>query len=460
MSKQQAPFVWGTATASYQIEGAWLEGGKGLSIWDAFTHIPGKILNGDTGDVACDHYHRVEEDVQHLAHLGVSGYRFSIAWTRIIPDGSGEPNAEGIAFYNKLIDALLAENITPFVTLYHWDLPLALQLEHNGWLGSGTVNAFEHYAKTCFDAFGDRVHHWITFNENWVTCVFGYGVGRFAPGRISRSEPYTAAHNLLIAHGRAVRAFRDGNYPGVIGITNCCDWREPLTDSAEDRAAAQESLESFFGWHTDPIVFGDYPEIMRERVGDRLPQFTDEERDLVKDSTDFIGLNHYSTLLASRKPAQQNAMPPLDSNGGVSQDQQVYLSFDPSWERTAMGWFVVPEGFRSILKWIGRRYPNIPIYVTENGCSVLASSREEAINDDLRVRYLKSYTDAMCKAINEDGIDVRGYFVWSLLDNFEWAHGFQQRFGLVHCDFETLERTPKNSFKFVSELTRTDPRQS
>jgi beta-galactosidase len=419
---------------------------NGLNIWDVFSHTPGKIANGDSSAVACDHYHRLEEDLDLIAGLGVGAYRFSISWSRILPRGAGEVNPVGIAFYNRLIDGLLARGIVPFATLYHWDLPLTLQLEQDGWLGRGTVEAFAVYAQVCFEAFGDRIRHWTTFNENWCTAVLGYGTGVFAPGRVSQTEPYRAAHNLLLAHGWAARAFRKGGYPGQIGIANNCDWREPLTDSDEDRQAAQESLEFFYGWLTDPLVTGEYPAIMRERLGDRLPVFTAEESELLKGSVDFLGLNHYTTHYASRNAAAVNPVGSGEGNGGMSGDQQVCLSSDPAWPVTDMGWFVVPWGFRKMLNWVGDRYPGLPIYVTENGTAITAEDAGSAKRDAGRVAFLRAYTDALKAARDSDGVDVRGYFCWTLMDNFEWTRGYDMRFGLIHCDFDTLERTPKDSY--------------
>lgn len=439
-------FYWGVATAAHQIEGAWLEDGKGMNIWDAYCHTPGKIENGDTSEDACDHYHRIEEDVALMKKLGVDGYRFSIAWTRIVPDGKGAVNQAGIDFYNRLIDCLVENGITPFVTLYHWDLPLTLQLEDDGWLNYRTAEAFERYAKICFDAFGDRVKHWITFNENWCTAVLGHGTGVFAPGRISNDEPYLAAHNLLLAHGLAVKAYRGGNYGGVIGIANNCDWREPLTDAVEDVNAAEEAVVFFFAWLTDPVIFGDYPAMMRERLGERLPTFTEAQSEMLRGSTDFIGLNHYTTHYASREPAEVNPVAPENGNGGISSDQQVHLSFDSDWKVTSNGWYVVPWGFRKLLNWIHARYGDLPIYVTENGCSVEADSREDAVDDQFRADFIRGYTDALKAARDEDGVPVRGYFCWSLMDNFEWCRGYAMRFGIVYCDFNTYERAPKSSY--------------
>ncbi|WFB35904.1 GH1 family beta-glucosidase [Kiritimatiellota bacterium B12222] len=447
-------FYWGTATSAHQIEGAWLEDGKGLNIWDTFSHTPGKITNNDHSEVACDHYHLFEQDIALMKTLGVNSYRFSIAWSRILPNGKGEVNPAGIDFYNRLIDGCLAVGITPFVTLYHWDLPLTLQMENDGWLGQVTVDAFTEYAQVCFDAFGDRVKHWITFNENWCTAVLGNGIGIFAPGRKSEDEPYVVAHNLLLAHGQAVQVFRKGNYPGQIGIANNCDWREPLTDTAEDREAAEKALVYFFGWLTDPVFFGDYPQIMREELGDRLPTFTPEQSAMLKGSTDFIGLNHYSTHYASKEKPLQNLTGAEEGNGGMMTDQNIYLSHSPDWPRTSMGWFVVPWGFRNMLNWIKARYGDCPIFVTENGCSVAADNKEEAVNDEFRADFITQYTHAMVQAVEEDGVNVHGYFCWSLMDNFEWCRGYNMRFGIVYCDFDSQERSPKTSYFRYSDIIK------
>lgn len=240
----------------------------------------------------------------------------------------------------------------------------------------------------------------------------------------------------------------------MIGIANNCDWREPLTDSEEDKAAAEEGLEFFFGWFTDPVVFGDYPAIMRARLGDRLPRFTPEQSAMLKGSSDFLGLNHYTTHYASREPAPENPIKSEEGNGGIMSDQKVNLSHGDDWKKTSMGWFVIPWGFRSLLNWIKARYGDLPIYVTENGCSVAADSRDEAVKDDFRADFISEYTQAMFQAVEEDGVNVQGYFCWTLLDNFEWCRGYDMRFGLIYCDFETQERTPKSSFNRYAEIIR------
>jgi beta-galactosidase len=438
-------FIWGSATSSYQIEGAALKDGKGPSIWDAFASIPGKIKNEDFGDVACDHYHRYKEDIQLMKDMGVKAYRFSIAWPRIQPTGKGKVNEAGIQFYSDLIDALLEAGIQPWVTLYHWDLPLALQLEEDGWTGDQISDRFAVYADICYEHFGDRVKHWITLNEPWVVAILGYGQGRFAPGRVSNTEPYIAGHNLLLAHAKAVQVYRDkyAHQNGTIGITNNCDWREPLTDSVLDKEAAERSLEFFLGWFADPVYKGDYPASMKERLGDRLPTFTTEEKAMIKGSSDFFGLNHYTTMFAAHDDGAE-ATQNVYGNGGISEDQQVTLSLDPSWNKTFMEWAVVPWGCRKLLEWIDQRYDHPTIYITENGCAYDDKVVNGQVDDQPRIDYYQSYLEACLQAI-DNGVDLKGYFAWSFMDNFEWASGFEKRFGLHYVDFQTLKRTPKNS---------------
>jgi len=457
-------FVWGTATASYQIEGGWNAEGKGPSIWDAFCQIPGRIENGDTGEIACDHYHRFREDVALMKELGYPAYRLSIAWPRILPSGNlerGEINEAGIRFYSELIDELLQAGITPWVTLYHWDLPLALQTEKDGWLNPGIADDFAVYANLCFERFGDRVKHWITFNEPWVTSILGYGQGVFAPGRFSTSEPYLAGHNILRAHGQAVALYRErySHQGGQIGITNNCDWREPLTDSPEDRAAARRALEFYVGWFADPIWLGDYPQCMKDRVGDRLPEFTAEEKMMIKGSSDFFGLNTYTTLYA----AESNGVVKQGSvfgNGGISEDQDVELSADQQWKKTDYQWAIVPWGCRKLLKWIDARYGRPVIYITENGCAFDDPVGVDGIVQDARrIEFYRDYLAACHQAI-QDGVKLGGYFAWSFMDNMEWALGYKLRFGLVHIDRQSLNRTPKKSARWYAEVIRANAVES
>ena len=446
-------FIWGTSTSAYQIEGAWNLYGKGPSVWDAFCMIPGKTKNGETGEVACDHYHKFKDDIRMMKEMGLKVYRFSISWSRIMPSGRGEVNEAGVQFYNDLIDELLANGIQPWATLNHFDLPLALEFEFSGWLSKTTSDYFAEYAKICFDRFGDRVKNWLTFNEVWVVSMLSYGQGVFAPGRTSNYYPYLAAHHMLLAHGKAVKAYRNDfqkTQQGKIGITNNCDWREPLTNKVEDKAAAQRALEFYFGWLSDPLFFGRYPNSMVERLGDRLPSFTQQESEMIKGSIDFIGLNHYNTFLASDAKGSIVKVSEY-GNLGIAEDQDVNLSVDPSWTITEMGWPVVPEGMYKLLKWIDERYNHPVIYVTENGGAFSDKLENGQVIDQARIDYLDGYIRQCHRAI-KDGVDVRGYFVWSFLDNFEWALGYEKRFGLHYVDFETKERIPKESARWYKEV--------
>ena len=449
-------FVWGSATSSYQIEGAWLEGGKGLSVWDAFAHTPGRIHNGETGDIAADHYHRFREDVELMAEMGLKAYRFSISWPRIQPTGRGEVNPEGIRFYSQLIDALLEKGIAPWATLHHWDFPLALQLECDGWLNPRTAEYFRDYAELCFEHFGDRVKHWITLNEPWVIAVLGYGQGFFAPGRASNTEPYIAAHHLLRAHGLAVDVYRrkyQDQQKGVIGIANNCDWRESLTDSDKDRQAAERAVEFFLGWFADPLYRGDYPESMKARVGNRLPRFRDEDKALVQGSADYFGLNHYTTMYAADAGDGTSLRVDVKNNSGLSEDHGVILSADAAWPKTEMGWSIVPWGCRKLLEWIDARYGRPDILLTENGCAMKEDLVDNTVNDPGRIEFLSQYMTE-CYHAMQKGVRLKGYFVWSFMDNFEWALGYSQRFGLYYVDCSSGQRIPKASAKWYQRVIR------
>ncbi|KAJ3056274.1 Beta-glucosidase 1B [Rhizophlyctis rosea] len=461
-------FAWGFATASYQIEGAVNEGGRGKTIWDTFSHTPGKVAKDDNGDVACDTYHRWNEDVQLLKNYGAKVYRFSIAWSRIIPLGGREDpiNPEGIAWYNQFIDALLANGITPFVTLFHWDLPQALYDRYRGPLNTNEFAAdFERYARVAFEAFGDRVRNWITFNEPEVFSTGGFANGVHAPGRTSdrskspegdtATEPWRAGHSLLVAHAHAVKAYRadfKAKQGGQIGITLNGDWAEPFDDTAENVAAAQRKLEFNIGRFADPVYLsGDYPPSMRAQLGDRLPTFTKEESALLKGSSDFYGMNHYTTNYVWNR----NEPPTLDDQlgnvlkGFISKDgEELGPPAESPWLRPC------PWGFRKLLNWLWNRYQT-PIYITENGCSVKGESDlgvEQAVHDTYRVNYFKGYLENLLLAVFDDGVQIRGYMAWSLLDNFEWADGYTCRFGVTYVDYKTLERTPKESGKFIKKF--------
>jgi beta-glucosidase/6-phospho-beta-glucosidase/beta-galactosidase len=335
LSGSETPSKEGAATSSYQFEGATHEAGRGRSIWDTFCEEPNKIADGSNGDVACDHYHRMESDVQLIKSLGLRAYRFSISWPRILPNGRGEINAEGVAFYNRLIDELLRYDIEPWVTLYHWDLPQSLQDEYGGWQSPNIVQDFGYYAVTCFAAFGNRVKNWITLNESWTVAVQAYQDGTKAPGIVQNPQVdvYLAGHYLLLAHAKAYRIYRKDFAPtqnGNVGISNCGDWRYPLDPlSKEDQDAAQRAMVFQYAWLTDPLVFGDYPQDMRDRLGERLPRFTDAEQKELKGTLDFVGLNHYSTLYASAKKVKSPYQ-------GYWSDMDVEFSSDPSWRRNFM----------------------------------------------------------------------------------------------------------------------------
>ena len=448
-------FVWGSATSSYQIEGGWNADGKGPSIWDVFCMIPGKVEGNDNGNVACDHYHRFREDVALMQSLGLKAYRFSISWPRILPAGRGAVNQAGIDFYNHLIDALLEAGIEPWITLYHWDLPAALEFEMDGWLGDDISDVFAAYADVCFRHFGDRVKNWITINEAWVVAILGYGHGVFAPGKKSSDLPYLAGHNLIKAHAKAVDVYRKQYQPvqgGKIGITNNCDWREPLTDSPADRAAAERALEFFLAWFADPVYKGDYPASMKERLGKRLPAFTAEEQQLIKGSSDFFGLNHYTTMYAA-DATQGSDGGSVYGNGGLSEDQDVNLSVSPDWEMTDMQWAIVPWGCRKLLEWIAARYDNPPIYITENGCAFDQTPIGGQVDDQGRIAFFEGYLAAIHEAIG-NGVDMKGYFIWSLLDNFEWASGYSKKFGIAHVEEGSLNRIPKASALWYREVIR------
>ena len=445
-------FIWGASTSSYQIEGAYNIDGKGPSIWDAFSAIPGKTNNGETGQISIDHYHRFKEDVQLMKEMGIKAYRFSISWPRILPNGKGKVNQKGIKFYSDLIDELLIAGITPWVTLYHWDLPLALQFENDGWLNYRITDYFAEYAKICFEHFGDRVKNWITINEAWVTAILAHGHGVFAPGRVSNSEPYLVGHHQIIAHAKAVKIYRDnyGHQNGQIGMSNNCDWREPLTGSENDKKAAQRALEFFLGWFADPLYKGDYPDAMKERLGERLPKFSTLEKELIKGSNDFFGLNHYTTMFAT-DAKNGNEKASVFGNGGLSEDQDVKLSIDKNWKLTTMNWAVVPWGCQKMLEWIDERYDHPDIYITENGCSWDDQIIDGKVDDPDRIAFYNEYLKACHQSI-ENGVQLKGYFAWSLMDNFEWALGYDKRFGMIHVDYQTLKRTPKSSAYWYSKV--------
>ncbi|KAL0580566.1 Beta-glucosidase 1B [Marasmius crinis-equi] len=453
-------FLWGFATASFQIEGSTNVDGRGPSIWDDFSRTPGKVLDGKNGDVATDSYARWKDDLDLLKQYGVKSYRFSISWSRIIPlGGRDDPvNPQGIEWYSKLIDGLLERGIVPFVTLYHWDLPQGLHDRYGGWLNKDEiVKDYTRYARVCFEAFGDRVQHWLTMNEPWCISILGYGRGVFAPGRSSdrerstegnsATEPWIVGHSVILAHAHAVKLYRDefkAKQRGQIGITLNGDWQMPWDNSPENVAAAQHALDFAIGWFADPVHLGHYPPYMREVLGDRLPDFTEEEWKVVKGSSDFYGMNTYTTNLA-RAGGDDEFQGLVDYTFTRPDGTQLGTQAHSAWLQD------YPEGFRALLNYLWKRY-HLPIYVTENGFSVKDEdtlSLSEALKDTDRLNYFRGTTDSLLKAITEDGVDVRAYFPWSFLDNFEWADGYQTRFGLTYVDYDTQKRYPKDSGKWV-----------
>ncbi|XP_070577051.1 cytosolic beta-glucosidase-like [Ptychodera flava] len=457
-------FIWSTATSAYQIEGGWNADGKGESIWDEFSHDPMLIHDGQNGDVACDSYHSWERDIEILKELNVKAYRFSISWSRILPDGTiSNINEAGIDYYNKLIDGLIAAGITPFVTLYHWDLPLNLHRTYAGWLRANIIEDFDNFAKLCFTRFGDRVKRWITLNEPWVVAQLGYGSFSKAPGVAGDGlKSYVAAHNLIRAHAKVWHTYDRDFRPtqnGIIGISLNCDWAEPSRSGGVDAEASERMLQFFIGWFAHPIfVNGDYPETMKSRIAEkskmqgykysRLPTFTEEEQKLIAGTSDFLGLNHYTTTYASAAP-EDNSVPP-----GWGKDHGIQKWFGKAWPGSGSGWLKsVPWGLRKLLGWIKKEYNDPDIYITENGFS---GREPENLEDVGRVRYYLSYIDEVLKAIKIDGVKVRGYTAWSLMDNFEWAAGYSERFGLYHVDFndDSRPRRPKMSAKFYAMVVQ------
>lgn len=434
-----ADFLWGAATSAYQIEGSPLADGAGPSIWHRFAHTPGKVAGGDTGDVACDHYRRYRDDVEWMRRLGLGAYRFSLSWSRILPDGTGQVNQRGLDFYRRLVDALLAAGIEPFVTLYHWDLPAALD-DRGGWLNRDVAGWFAEYAAVCVRALDDRVRWWATLNEPWVVADSGYLHGVLAPGRRSAAEAARAAHHLLLAHAAGVEAYRALGRNRV-GLVLNFEPKHPAGDRPEDVAAAARADAYMNRHYADPVFLGRYPAELAEIYGDAWEEPPAADLARIQAPIDFLGINYYSRSVVRHDPAE-----PFLYAASVRQQGSVY---------TATEWEVYPEGLAETLRWARDRYGAAPIFVTENGAAFddPPAAVGGRIDDPERTAYLADHLRALAAA-RADGVDVRGYFAWSLLDNFEWAHGFAKRFGLLHVDFETLARTPKASALFYADVIR------
>lgn len=436
-------FLWGAATASYQIEGSPTADGKGESIWDRFTHTPGNILDEETGDIACDHYRRYEEDVKLMADIGLNAYRFSIAWPRIFPQGGGRPNLKGLDFYRRLVDELHRHNIKPAVTLYHWDLPQALQ-DKGGWNNRDTARYFAEYAAYLYDSLDLPIDRWITINEPWVITFLGHAFNPFsthAPGIDDFNVALQVSHNLLLGHGLAVQSFRESGRNGEpIGITLNLQPFHPASSSQADVAAAEQGDGYMNRWFLDPIFKGSYPQDMQDIYARNftLPAAEEEDAAIIAEPIDLLGINNYSRVVAQADDSATNYLG-IPANPADA-------------EYTEMGWEVYPEGLYELLTRVHRDYGPIPLYITENGAAFPDKpGKDGTVDDPRRINYLQTYLQACHRAI-EEGVPLKGYYVWSLMDNFEWSFGFSKRFGLIYVDYETQKRCLKNSAHWYKKV--------
>jgi beta-glucosidase len=427
-------FLWGAATSAYQIEGAADEDGRGASIWDTFCATPGKVANGDSGEIACDSYNRYAQDIALMRELGLNAFRFSIAWPRIVPNGRGRVNEPGLDFYDRLVDELLAAGIRPFVTLYHWDLPQALE-DAGGWPERATAEAFAEYVELVARRLGDRVRSWVTQNEPYCSSWLGYAVGVHAPGRTDEAAAVAAAHHVLLSHGLAVDVLRRESRDAQVGIVLDSWPVYPLSDDPRDVEAAWEADGFRNRFFFDPVLRGRYPDDVLERLGANSLPIRDGDLTTIAAPIDFVGLNNYSrSIVAANGDGGPRNVPATDAR------------------TTAMGWEIYPHGIYEVLARFHREYGVDSLYVTENGAAFPdVRGHDGRIEDPERIDYLAQYLGAVARAI-ADGVPVHGYFVWSLLDNFEWAHGYSKRFGLLYVDYPTLERIPKSSFYWYRDL--------
>ncbi|XP_039122996.1 beta-glucosidase 1-like [Dioscorea cayenensis subsp. rotundata] len=448
-------YVFGTAASAYQVEGMARKDGRGPSIWDKFVHIPGEIANNATADVSVDEYHRYKEDVNIMKEMNFDAYRFSISWSRIFPNGVGKVNLKGVAYYNRLIDYMLKQGITPYANLYHYDLPASLEEKYKGLLSPQVVEDFANYADFCFKTFGDRVKNWFTFNEPRVVAALGYDDGEFAAGRCtncsaggnSATEPYIVAHHLILSHAAAAKRYREkyqAEQKGRIGILLDFVWYEPLSDSKADEAAAQRSRDFHLGWFLHPIIYGEYPKSMQMIVKERLPKFSPEEVKMVKGSTDYVGINQYTAyyMYAPQVPLPTAVRYQLDWNAEFAYERNGV----PIGPRAHSEWlYIVPWGMYKAVTYVKEHYGNPTVILSENGMDDPGNvTLRVGLHDTTRLNYYRSYITELKKAI-DDGANVIGYFAWSLLDNFEWQSGYTSRFGLVYIDYKNLRRYPKMS---------------
>jgi beta-glucosidase len=440
-------FIFGAATASYQIEGAVREDGRGPSVWDEFSHKPGKIKGGDTGDTTCDHYHRKEEDVRIMEDLGLDAYRFSIAWPRIFPEGTGTVNGKGLDFYDRLVDRLKESGIEPFVTLFHWDLPAALQQRFGGFADRSCIDAYVDYADTVTARLGDRVKHWISFNEPWVYAVLGHFFGNHAPGKRNLWTMMKVAHHQLLAHGKALEVIRANSAGAKAGITLNLMPLYPRSGSGKDLQATGLADQFINRLFLDPLFRGSWPEELWKSLGPFRPRILPGDMETISAPIDFLGINNYT-----REFAYHKCRPffPFHTTGMDIPEAEFVRN---GVQHTSMGWEVYPKGIFEVLCRIRDEYGNPLTFITENGAAFTDKLKEGRVEDDKRIDFYRGYTAAVADAAAR-GCNVKGYFAWSLMDNFEWAEGFSKRFGLVYVDYLTGERTIKKSGRWYAELIR------
>jgi beta-glucosidase len=431
-------FLFGTSSAAYQIEGAVAEDGKGPSIWDTYSHTPGKIEDGTNGDRACDHYHLWERDIELMKELGINAYRFSISWPRVLPKGRGRVNNKGLQFYSDLVDALIDAGITPLVTLYHFDLPQALQDEGGGWLRRGVADDFREFTDVVSVELGDRVKHWATINEPWELAWQGYVTGEDAPGlRLGNREALKISHNALLAHGAAVQTIRDNSPGSQIGIVLHLNMVEPATQRPEDIAAAHRWELHQNRWYMDALYREGYPTELVKLFGHDAPEVIPGDMELIREQTDYLGVNNYRRSVV----AAGSDLPPVNMK-----------RVNPPGEYTEMGWEVHPEGLYKILKWVHTNYPVPRVIVTENGASFTDTVTPDGkVHDERRVNYITEHLKQAHRAMRES-VPLKGFFVWSTLDNFEWAYGYSRRFGVIYVDYETQMRTIKDSGRLLTQI--------
>ncbi|MCA0350928.1 MAG: beta-glucosidase [Chloroflexi bacterium] len=436
-----ADFIWGTATSSYQIEGAVHEDGRGESIWDRFSHTPGKTKFGQTGDIACDHYHRYPEDLDLMRELGLASYRFSIAWPRLFPEGKGKINQAGLDFYKRIIEGLHQRHLTPMATLYHWDLPQALQ-DKGGWMNRDTALRFAEYAEAMYRQLGTSVPFWITHNEPWVAAFVGHFQGRHAPGIKDLPSAVKASHHLLYSHGLATQLFRESKLAGQIGITLNLTPAYPTHDTPDDHAAAWRNDGYGNRWFLDPIFRGSYPadtvEWFNQHHQIEMDYVQTGDLAVIQQPIDFLGINYYFPNRISA--ADESKFLALVNSSAIG-------------ETSFRGWEVVPAAFADLLKRVQRDYGNTPIYITENGSAFadLKRAADGSVNDGDRMSYLHTHLEAVADAIAA-GVPVKGYYAWSMLDNYEWAEGYDERFGIIEVDFATQKRTPKRTARWYQQI--------